>query len=293
MPEPIETGRPGAIQPQGGGPTGWDLAELTGASLERIRERTPLVHNITNFVVMNDTANVLLAIGASPVMAHAMNEVRDMVAFAGALVLNIGTLENDWIEAMLAAGDEAGRRGVPIVLDPVGAGATPLRNVTVDRILNAVPIAVVRGNAGELSAIAGLEGRVRGVDSVAAAAPEAAARKVAERTGGAAVASGVVDYAADTTRTAEIRNGHPLMGRITGSGCMATALTGAFLAVEPDPFLAAAEAMVAFGIAGELAARVSAGPGTFRSNLIDAVANLDRATIRDRARATVREPQPA
>ena len=274
-------------------PAGLHLAELTAASLERIRERTPLVHNITNFVVMNDTANVLLAVGASPVMAHAIDEVRDMVSHAGALVLNIGTLDQAWIESMVAAGVEANRRGVPVVLDPVGAGATPLRNAAVERILNSVRVSLVRGNAGELSAIAGLAGQVRGVDSVAASAPEAAARKVAVRTGGAAVASGVVDFVADADRTAEIANGHPLMGRITGSGCMATALSGAFLAVEPDPFLAGAEAMIAFGIAGEMAAGISSGPGTFRANLIDAVANLGRAVILERARAAVREPQPA
>jgi hydroxyethylthiazole kinase len=273
-------------------PADRELAELTAASLERIRERTPLVHNITNFVVMNDTANVLLAVGASPVMAHAIDEVRDMVAHAGALVLNIGTLEDAWIESMLAAGAEANRRGVPVVLDPVGAGATPLRTGSVERILDKVRVALVRGNGGELSVIAGLAGQVRGVDSVAASAPEAAARTVAARTGGAAVASGAVDYAADATRAAQIRNGDPMLGRITGSGCMATALCGAFLAVEPDPFLAGVEAMIAFGIAGELAARISSGPGTFRANLIDAVANLDRAAIQERTRVA-REQKPA
>lgn len=270
-----------------------DLAELTATSLERIRERTPLVHNITNFVVMNDTANVLLAIGASPVMAHAIGEVREMVAHAGALVLNIGTLEDDWIESMLAAGAEANARGVPIVLDPVGAGATTLRTSTSERILATVRVAVVRGNAGELATVAGHPGQVRGVDSVFAGSPEAAARAVADRTGGAAVASGAVDFVADATRVAEIRNGDPLMGRITGSGCMATALVGAFLAVERDPFLAGVEATVAFGIAGEVAARHSAGPGTFRANLIDAVANLDRPAIVAGARVTLRESQRA
>jgi hydroxyethylthiazole kinase len=273
-------------------PADRELAELTAQSLDRIRRQTPLVHNITNFVVMNDTANVLLAIGASPVMAHAIDEVRDMVAHAGALVLNIGTLEDAWIESMLAAGGEANRRGVPVVLDPVGAGATPLRTSSVERILGSVRVALVRGNAGELSAIAGLAGQVRGVDSVAASAPEDAARTVALRTGGAAVASGAIDYAADSSRAAQIRNGDPMMGRITGSGCMATAIAGAFLAVEPDPFLAGVEAMIAFGIAGELAARVSSGPGTFRANLIDAVANLDRAAILERTRAA-REGMPA
>ncbi|MGZ6268185.1 MAG: hydroxyethylthiazole kinase [Candidatus Limnocylindrales bacterium] len=270
-----------------------DLAELTAASLERIRDRTPLVHNITNFVVMNDTANVLLAIGASPVMAHAIEEVREMVSYAGALVLNIGTLDNEWVESMLIAGEEANARKVPVVLDPVGAGATALRTATSQQILDNVTVASVRGNAGELATIAGLGAQVRGVDSVSADSPDAAARVVARRTGGAAVASGMVDYVSDATRLAEVRNGHALMGRITGSGCMATALVGAFLAVESDPFLASVEAMIAFGIAGEAAAEISAGPGTFRANLIDAVSQLDRAAILAGCRATARVWQPA
>ena len=270
-----------------------DLAALTAQSLARIRERTPLIHNITNFVVMNDTANVLLALGASPVMAHAMEEVREMVAYAGALVLNIGTLDEPWIEAMLAAGEEANARRIPVVLDPVGAGATRFRTAATERIRSAVKVAVVRGNAAELATIAGMEAKIRGVDSVASGAPDAAARLAAIRFGGAAVVSGVVDYVADANRAGEVRNGHPLMGRITGSGCMATAIVGAFLAVEPDPFLAGIEAMIAFGIAGEVAAERSAGPGTFRQQLIDAVAALDEATILARTRATLRETQPA
>jgi hydroxyethylthiazole kinase len=270
-----------------------DLAALTAQSLARIRERTPLVHNITNFVVMNDTANVLLALGASPVMAHAIEEVREMVAHAGALVLNIGTLEESWIEAMLAAGEEANVRGIPVVLDPVGAGATRFRTATTERIHAAVRVAVVRGNGAELATIAGMEARIRGVDAVSSGDPVSAARLAATRFGGAAVVSGPVDYVADATRLAEVYNGHPLMGRITGSGCMATAIVGGFLAVEPDPFLAGAEAMIAFGIAGELAAERSAGPGTFRANLIDAVAALDSDTVLSRARASVGEMDPA
>ncbi len=281
-----------------------DLAELTAASLERIRKQTPLIHNITNFVVMNDTANVLLAIGASPVMAHAISEVREMVSYAGALVLNIGTLDDDWVESMLIAGLEANERGVPVVLDPVGAGATAFRTATTQQILDTLKLAAVRGNAGELASIAGMVAKVRGVDSVSADAPDRAAIVVARRTGGAAVASGAIDHVAGAPspatglagvpRLAEVRNGDPMMGRITGSGCMATALVGAFLAVEPDPFLASVEAMIAFGLAGEAAARISAGPGTFRANLIDAVANLDRTAILAGARAAIiRESQPA
>jgi hydroxyethylthiazole kinase len=248
-----------------------DLAAVTADALAEIRARRPLIHQITNYVVMNDTANVTLHIGASPVMAHAIGEVREMV------------------EAMLAAGREANERGVPVVLDPVGVGATTLRTEAVEAILTAVRVDVIRGNAAELSAIAGLAAEIRGVDSVSAHAPGEAARIVARRTGGAAVASGAVDHVTDGTRAARVENGHPLMGAITGSGCMATALVGAFLAVQPDPFLAATAAMVAFGVAGEIAAEHSAGPGTFRQQLMDAVYGLDGNAIRARARASFSE----
>lgn len=269
-----------------------NLATEAADALARIRARRPLVHHITNHVAMNDTANVTLHIGASPVMAHALGEVREMVSHAGALVLNIGTLEPAWIEAMLAAGEEANARGVPIVLDPVGAGATGLRTEAVEAILARLRVDVVRGNAAELSALAGLAAEIRGVDSIAADAPETAARVVAVRTGGVAVVSGAVDHVADATRVASIENGHPLMGAITGSGCMATALVGAFRAVQPDAFLAAASATLAFGIAGEIAAERSAGPGTFRQQLMDALYALDGHAIRARTRATIGEAQP-
>ncbi len=269
-----------------------DLAAVTADALAEIRARRPLIHQITNYVVMNDTANITLHIGASPVMAHALEEVREMVGHAGCLVLNIGTLEPAWIEAMVAAGEEANRAGVPVVLDPVGVGATRLRSAAVERILGAVHVDVVRGNAAELSAIAGLVAEIRGVDAVSAAAPVEAARAVARRTGGAAVVSGPLDYVADGRRLATIANGHPLMGAITGSGCMASALVGAFRAVLADSFLAGAAAMIAFGIAGEVAAERSAGPGTFRQQLMDAVYALDGETIRARARVTVRDAGP-
>jgi hydroxyethylthiazole kinase len=264
-----------------------DLGAVTADALVEIRARRPLIHQITNYVTMNDTANVTLHIGASPVMAHAIGEVREMVRYAGALVLNIGTLDPAWIEAMLAAGREANERGIPVVLDPVGVGATALRTDAVEAILAAVRVDVVRGNAAELSAIAGLAAEIRGVDSVSADSPGAAAAIVARRTGGAAVASGAIDHVADAARAARVENGHPLMGAITGSGCMATALIGAFRSVQPDPFLAATAAMIAFGIAGEIAAERSAGPGTFRQNLMDAVYGLGGEVIRARARATM------
>src|SRR5213082_1815542 len=191
----------------------------TGADLRAIRERKPLVHQITNYVVMNETANATLALGALPVMAHAPQEVEEMASAAGALVLNIGTLSEPWIHGMLLAGAAANRARVPVVLDPVGAGATRYRTETARRLLDKLEIAVVRGNAAEIATLAGQEAEIRGVESVGAAA------------------------------------GPELVGTVTGTGCMATAMTGCFLAVRPEaPLEAAAEALVAFGVAAEDAA---------------------------------------
>ena len=268
--------------------TAESLVHAAADALDRIRDRTPLIHNITNYVVMNLTANALLHIGASPVMAHAVDEVAEMVGYAGALVLNVGTLEDAWVEAMIVAGKEANHRGTPVVLDPVGMGATGLRTRAVGRILDEVHVAIVRGNAAELAATAGLKAEIRGVDSVAAESPELAVRRVAARTGGAAVASGVADVVADATRVALVENGHKLMGAITGSGCTSTAIVGAFAAVEPDPFVAATSAMIAFGIAGEIAAHGAGGPGTFQARLMDAIYHLDAKTIRAQGRVSVR-----
>ena len=256
-----------------------------GTTLSAIRERKPLVHNITNYVVMNETANAILALGALPVMAHAEEEVREMVGIAGALVLNIGTLSPSWIEAMLAAGEAANERGVPVVLDPVGAGATAYRTETAKRILAAVDVAVLRGNAGEVATLVGAEAEVRGVESVAAGDdPAALAREAAQSLGVVASVTGVVDHVSDGERAAAVSNGHELLAAITGTGCMSTALTGCFLAAKDDPFEAAVEALVAFGVAGEDAAVGAKGPGGFHVALYDALAALDPATLSSRAK---------
>jgi hydroxyethylthiazole kinase len=259
-----------------------------GKSLRLLRERRPLVHQITNYVVMNETANATLALGALPVMAHARDEVEEMVALAGALVLNIGTLSPAWVDAMLAAGRAANERGVPVVLDPVGAGATHYRTETAKLILAEVDVAVLRGNAGEVATLLGADAEVRGVESIAAGGgdPAALARDAALCLGVVASVTGPVDHVSDGERTLAIANGHPLLGSITGTGCMSSATTGCFLAVAESPLDAAAEALVAFGVAGEDAAVGAHGPGSFHVNLYDALAGLDPATLDARARVS-------
>ncbi len=256
-----------------------------GATLGVIRERKPLVHNITNYVVMNETANAILALGALPVMAHAEEEVAEMVGLAGALVLNIGTLSPSWVEAMLAAGRAANERGVPVVLDPVGAGATAYRTETARRLLAEVDVAVLRGNAGEVATLVGIEAEVRGVESVGGAGDPAELARAAARTLGlVASVTGPVDHVSDGDRSAAISNGHALLASITGTGCMSTALTGCFLAGKDEVFEAAVEALVAVGVAGEDAASDAKGPGSFHVALYDAIAGLDPATLTGRGK---------
>jgi hydroxyethylthiazole kinase len=256
-----------------------------GESLARLRERKPLVHQITNYVVMNETANATLALGALPVMAHAPEEVEEMVGFAGALVLNIGTLSSHWVEAMLAAGRAANERDVPVVLDPVGVGATRYRTETAKRILDEVEIAVLRGNAGEVATLVGVAAEMRGVESIGAGGePAEIARAAARSLGVVAAVTGPVDHVSDGERVARISNGDPMLATITGTGCMSSAVTGCFLAVAESAFDGAVEALVAFGVAGEDAARDAKGPGSFHVNLYDALAALDPATLDRRAR---------
>jgi hydroxyethylthiazole kinase len=258
-----------------------------GDSLRRLRETKPLVHQITNYVVMNETANATLALGALPVMAHAREEVEEMAAIAGALVLNIGTLSPDWVEAMLLAGRAANEHGVPVVLDPVGAGATKYRTETAQRILTEVRVAVLRGNAGEVATLVGVAAEVRGVESIGVGGdPADLALEAARRLGLVASVTGPVDHVSDGERVIRIENGDTLMATITGTGCMSSALTGCFLAVNRErPLEAAAEALVAFGVAGEDAARGAAGPGSFHVALYDCLAALDPQTLDERARA--------
>jgi hydroxyethylthiazole kinase len=261
------------------------MAISPGATLRTLRARKPLVHQITNYVVMNETANATLALGALPVMAHAPQEVEEMAANAGALVLNIGTLSEHWIEAMLLAG-KATR--APIVLDPVGAGATRYRTETAKRLLDELDITVVRGNAAEVATLAGREAEIRGVESIGTEGSAAdLAREAAKELGCAVSVTGPTDHVSDGERVVAISNGHELLATVSGTGCMSTAVTGSFLAAKPEaPLEAAAEALVAFGVAGEDAARQAHGPGTFHAGLYDALYNLDPGTLDGRAKVT-------
>jgi len=257
-----------------------------GSTLRTIRERKPLVHQITNYVVMNETANATLALGALPVMAHALEEVEEMVRLASALVLNIGTLSQHWIESMLLAGGEATARGIPIVLDPVGAGATTYRTETARRILGTVGVTVLRGNAGEIGTLLGAAAEVRGVESISVGVePADLAREAGRRLGVIAAVTGPVDHVSDGERVLAVANGDPLLATVTGTGCMSSALTGCFLAGKPgEPLEAAAEALAAFGVAAEDAARDAEGPGTFHVRLYDALYALDPDTLDSRTR---------
>jgi hydroxyethylthiazole kinase len=258
-------------------------ARAIGADLEKIRAGRPLVHNITNYVVMNTTANALLALGAQPVMAHAVEEVEEMAGLASALVLNIGTLSGPWIEAMKIAARAARAKGTPIVLDPVGAGATRFRTAAAMDLLAAARPAVVRGNASEIRALAAVEAGTRGVDSRHGSMEAlGAARELAALRGAVISVSGAVDLIVGGGATAWVANGHPLMARVTGMGCTASALTAAFAAVNPSPLRAAAHAMAVMGIAGEMAAARSAGPGSFQVNFLDVLHALDENDIAQR-----------
>ncbi len=259
-----------------------------GQTLRELRERKPLVHQITNYVVMNETANATLALGALPVMAHAREEVEEMVALAGALVINIGTLSPHWVEAMLIAGKAANAGGVPVVLDPVGAGATRYRTDTARRILDEVKVAVLRGNQGEVATLVGVQAEVRGVESIGAGGePAELARAAARSLGIVASVTGVVDHVSAGDRVLAVANGHELLAAVSGTGCMSSAITGCFLAAKREaPLEAAAEALAAFGVAGEDAARDAKGPGSFHVGLYDALAALEPETLDSRAKIT-------
>jgi hydroxyethylthiazole kinase len=260
-------------------------AAAIAADLRAVRERAPLVHNVTNLVVMQQTANALLALGASPIMAHAEAELDELLAYAGALVLNIGTLDAQWISAMERALVAAQGRALPVVLDPVGAGASRLRTETALRLLGRGGVTILRANASEILALAGVAGATKGVDSTHSSdAAREAAHGLAVRYGCAVVVSGVIDYCLDRTREVRVHNGVALMARITGMGCTASALCGAFCAVQPDALRAAVDAMVVMGVAGELALAAARGPGTMAATFFDALHELDLAELDRRLR---------
>ncbi len=262
-----------------------ELNKKAAGTVEAMRNERPLIHNITNYVVMNVTANALLAAGASPVMAHAAEEVEDMVSLAGALVLNLGTLSPPWIEAMLLAGRRANELDIPVILDPVGSGATSFRTETGRRLLMEIHVGVVRGNASEVLSLTNRASTTKGVDAVHGVDEAAGtAMQLAKDLSTTLVITGREDWVTDGEQIRRIENGHEFMGRITGSGCMATALIGACHAVNKDAVEASASALAYFGLAGERAAEKSPGPGTFQTALLDALYSLTPSEIRDGAR---------
>ena len=253
--------------------------------LSAVRSCHPLVHHITNTVTINDCANITLCTGAAPVMAAAPEESGEMAAMAGALVLNIGTLSSAQVESMLIAGKVANACGIPIVLDPVGAGATAMRTEACERLLAELDIAVLKGNAGEIGVLAGTGGEVRGVDSAGLSGdPAAVCAACARKYGTVVVMTGPEDYISDGERTFVVGNGNPLMGRLSGTGCMTASVVGAFAAAGTDLVESSAAACAAFSRAGERAAEQARGPYSFRTALFDEMANLtgeDLATHAD------------
>lgn len=257
-------------------------ADTVWKDIEEIHAKAPLVHNITNFVVMNNTANALLALGASPIMAHAVEEVKDMVQICNALVINIGTLSAHWVEAMQAAMDTA-NGSIPIVLDPVGAGATTYRTSTVHSLISAASPSIISGNGSEILACVTEEAKTKGVDSTDSSdSAVGAAQQLYETYGSTVAVSGETDFIVSGERTVRINNGHEMMTKVTGLGCTATALCGAFAAVNPNMAQAAAHAMIVMGIAGEMAAEQASGPGTLQLHFLDALYTMDEAAINSR-----------
>jgi hydroxyethylthiazole kinase len=261
------------------------LEQQMGALLAKIREKSPLVHNITNEVVTNFTANGLLALGASPVMAYAPEEVADMAKIAGALVLNMGTLTKETVEAMLIAGKSANEHGVPVVFDPVGAGATPFRTEMARRIVEEINLSLVRGNAAEVANVIGEAWEIKGVDAGAAGGDiEALARKAADTLGTAIAITGKIDVVADSNTLYTIHNGDAMLTRITGTGCLLTSILGAYTAVEQNAALAAASGLAMYGVAAELARQTVSAPGSYQIALLDMLYSIDGDQVAQLAR---------
>jgi hydroxyethylthiazole kinase len=253
--------------------------------LAAVRSHRPLVHHITNSVTINDCANITISAGAAPVMAEAPEEVAEMVSAAGALVLNIGTLSQGQVDAMLIAGRRANVLGIPVILDPVGAGATRFRTETAWRLLDSLDVAVLKGNAGEIGVLAGTGGSVRGVDSGGIAGdPVETVRECARATGTVVAMTGPVDVVAEDRRVFLVGNGNPMMDRLSGTGCMAASVTGAFAAVADDYAVSSAAALAAFGLAGERAAAGARGPYSFRTALFDELSVLTPGDLAEHAR---------
>jgi hydroxyethylthiazole kinase len=258
--------------------------------IERIHQERPLIHNITNMVAMNDSANIILAVGGLPVMAHAQEEVGEMVKAAGALVLNIGTLTPEQIESMIIAGKVANSLKIPVILDPVGAGATNLRTESALRLQEKIKINIVRGNFAEISILAGLKGNIKGVESIGTEKNSVEiACSLARKYNQVAIITGKQDVVTDGKTVIEIDNGSPMLGTITATGCMVTSLIATFAAVDEDYLLASTGALVCFGLAGERAAVKAQGPGSFKVNLFDEIYNLNEKIIGEGLKVNIYE----
>lgn len=254
-------------------------------NLIELRGKNPLVHNITNFVVMNNTANALLAIGASPMMVHGIQEVESGVSVASSLVINVGTLDDYWAESMIKAAQKANELQKPWILDPVGAGLSAFRNNVLIKLISYNPT-VIRGNASEIMALNQFStSQTKGVDSTNSS-DEAieAAITLNKLTGAIVCISGAVDYVVGNTKIAAIENGHELMTRVTGLGCSSTAVIGGFISLNANPFIEAVSGVALFSLAGELAAEKCKGPGSLQMELYDALYQLDESTVHSRIR---------
>ena len=252
--------------------------------MEKVRARRPLVHHITNYVTVNDCANVTLCAGGSPVMTDEAKDIKEMVGLASAVVLNIGTLNERTVESMILAGKEANKAKIPVILDPVGAGATKYRTDAVWRILKEVKVAIIKGNEGEIGFLAGMGGKVVGVDSLESGGHDAAT-ELAKSTKTVVAMTGKEDIISDGKTTILVNSGHELLGMVSGTGCMVSSVTGCYAAVTDDMMMAAVAALTVFTTAGELAAKNSLGPGTFKQNLMDAMQNLTRQELVTRGSA--------
>jgi len=250
--------------------------------LLKVRERKPVVHAITNWVTASEVASALHAIGARPIMAFAAEEVEEITSKADALVLNLGTPTPDRIETMIRAGRQANGQSHPVLFDPVGVGASQFRIESSTRILSDLRVTIIRGNQAEIGVLAGMGGHLAGVDAVKG--PEdlyQAAEHLSNKTGAIVAATGPQDWIVSPEKRVIVENGHPMMGQVTGMGCILTAVVGAFAAVERDPLVAAASAISFFGLAGEQAALRAEGPGTFKLALLDTLFSLTSDQMRN------------
>ncbi|RCW73100.1 hydroxyethylthiazole kinase [Saliterribacillus persicus] len=250
-------------------------------NIEEMRQKQPLIHNITNQVVMNFTANGLYAMGAAPVMAHAKEEVADMAQIADAVVLNIGTLTKEQVEAMIIAGKSANEKGVPVVLDPVGVGATKFRTDSARQIIKEVDVSLIRGNAGEIASLADIEVKVRGVEGNAALTPYAIAKEAFGKLNIPLAITGEEDVVIDKHNLYRLRNGNPILAKVTGTGCLLTAIIASFLTVQKNPIKAAVGAISSYNIAAEMAFTKSQLPGGFQVAFLDALYEINEKKIRD------------